>query len=307
MDKFFQGRKMFNAKAAQRFHRKAFFACALCVLLAASLDAQTSSFIATGVKSEALSRSLTRVTWTLPKENPESIRLYRGNVPFYSAASFNDDTLFAVLPPHISEYFDRSANAFSYFYAIIAVFDGVPFELVIPSINATAGLPVASAMSEDIAVPSERNERVYGNRTIPLPPLIDAKTQKLEIPQDIAASEPPKPAFGQNLLAPYIFPQEKTMSPAGENFLLYDIVSLDFAAGNYARALEQLDDLLLVKRSDALTNRAEFYRGECQYFLGDYRAAMNCFLFTKFAHPELSNRWLDSSLDNIEIQKKEGR
>jgi tetratricopeptide (TPR) repeat protein len=309
MDKFFHGRPVFNVKTVRYFRIKAFFACALCVLLAASLDAQTSSFIATGVKSEALSRSLTRVTWTLPKENPESIHLYMGNVPFRNAASLNDDTLFAVLPPHITEYFDKTANAYSHFYAIIAVFDGVPFELLIPSINATSNLPIASAMSQDIVVPDEQNERVYGNRTIPLPPLTDTKAKKFEIPADLieAAPEPPQSAFDQNLLAPYIFPQEQMAPLAGENFLLYDIVSRDFAAGNYARALEQLDDLLRVKRSAALTNRAEFYRGECQYFLGDYRAAMGRFLFTKPTHPELSNRWLDSSLDNMKIRKKEGR
>ena len=315
MDNFFYGLAPLNFKAIQHFRAKALFAPALCVLLAAGLNAQTSSFIATGIKSEALSRSLTRVTWTLPKENPESIYFYMGNAPFRNAASLNDDTLFAVLPPHITEYFDKTANAYLHFYAIIAVFDGVPFELVIPSINATAGLPIPSPMSEygidskDSVLPGERNERVYGNRTIPLPPLTDAKTQKLEFPADLAeaASEPRKNVFDQNLLAPYVFPQEQKASLRGENFLLYDIISRDFAAGNYVQTLEQLDDLLRIKRSAELTHRAEFYRGQCHYFLEDYRTAMKCFLFTKSAHPELSNIWLDSSLDNMQIQKQEGR
>jgi tetratricopeptide (TPR) repeat protein len=282
---------------------RAAFAAVLNALLfalpAPALLSQAASLIVTGVKSESLSRTQTRLSWMPPQENADSVYLYVSSAPIRDSSSLASAELLAVLPPHIAEYVDKNENAPARFYAVIAVFDGVPFELVIPSLNATSGVPALVLQSGGVR--AEQNARIEGYRPVPLPPLAQEGQPSKALDKSVADALPAaKNSTAPKFLAPHIFSQEQTESVSGENFLLYDIVSRDFVAGDYERALEQIGELLRITRSAALTNRAEFYRGECHYFLGNYRAAVKSFLFTKTAHPDLSNRWLDAALDNME-------
>ncbi|GMO46626.1 MAG: hypothetical protein Pg6C_08400 [Treponemataceae bacterium] len=275
-------------------------------------------FIATGISSSAFSSNSARVNWEPPVEAASSFRVYRSTMPIRDTSALNAVNFLGELPGDIKEFVDRGAPTSS-FYAVIAVFNGIPFNIVVPSFNATINPPPRAAETGGgtAALPSVRTgtpgPRVFGNRPMPLPVLAPPQ---IGLPQntpalsknaerDVRALIIPSEKNRQSAQrpAPYVFLQEQIPSKSGENFLLYDIVSESFNAGKYADALNRLDELLLVNRGGELSVRAEFYRGECEYFLGNYKTAVRCFMITKAAFPELSSRWLDAALKEIVISQ----
>jgi hypothetical protein len=285
--------------------RIAYFAAAI---LASSASASfcAEPLLVTGIRSFVFPSSAVRVSWEPPAQNASSFRVYRSGSPIRDSSSLTAEFFLGELPAGVTEFVDRGAPPAS-FYAVIALFEGMPFDIVIPSFNATVGVPlgVSEPGAENAAAagktgipeifPERRQElRTFGNRPIPLPALAPPD---MGIPQNVPV--PAEKSAGP--LSPYIFDHEQTASRSGESFLLYDIVSGPFAATRYAEALSRLDEFLRVNRGQAITARAEFYRGECRYFLGDYRTALECFLTTKPAFPDLSNRWIDASLREIAL------
>jgi hypothetical protein len=265
--------------------------------------------IVTGIRSSALAPNAVRVSWEPPSRAASSFRVYRSESPIRDLSALAVDSFLGELPSGVAEFVDRNAPPSS-FYAVIALFEGMPFDIVIPSLNATVSVPrsVPETGAENTASsgrdagqelrPERRQElRTFGNRPVPLPALAPPG---IGIPQGVPV---PAEETGRRL-SPYIFDHERIASRSGESFLLYDIVSGPFAAGRYEEALSRLDEFLRVNRGQAAAMRAEFYRGECRYFLGDYKTALKCFLTTKTVFPDLSSRWIDAALRETALPGK---
>jgi len=74
-----------------------------------------------------------------------------------------------------------------------------------------------------------------------------------------------------------------------------------FIKRKYKEAQTELLRLLATNRSDAVTSRAFFYLGESYYFSGNYADAVNAFLYAADAYPSLAKKWIDSSLDFMQL------
>jgi TolA-binding protein len=229
--------------------------------------------------------------------------VYRATEPVRNTTALTQQNLAADLPAGTSYYADKVTDAKSYYYAVIALYDGEAFKLIVPSVNATVrSASVVPNSASSLGEAAAQAEKVPGNRSLPLPSLNETPSAKPALTKEssesaLALASPARSAH----LEPYIFPQEQIENKSGESFLLYEIISGAFASKQYDDANQKLTEFLRIKRGAEITQRALFYQGECGYFLGDYRAAVNNFMNTKASYPELSSRWLEASLSEVKI------
>jgi TolA-binding protein len=95
----------------------------------------------------------------------------------------------------------------------------------------------------------------------------------------------------------YVF-SEDTVSPAGgDDYLLFDVLKGAFINKRWSQAAKDLEQFLMQNRSASVTNRANFYLGECYYFMAQYPKALNQFLLLRDSYPALTRKWSKSALD----------
>lgn len=264
--------------------------------------------IVTGISARAEGGRV-KLTWALPETPAAGFLVYRSGRPIRNTGSLTGNNLAATLPGDAAEYSEDLQPKEAVFYAVIAVFDGRPFTLIVPTYNATvrgisASVPGAAASQPAPgAHPPAAEQKIEGIRNLPLPSLSQNEqsgsggiSERDAAEAYLLSQEETNPG-----LSPYIFPQEQNQESTGENFLLYDIVSGLFIRGDYAAAAEKIAEFLQITRSREITARAKFYQGECAYFTGDFRGAVSCFLDVKDAFPELSRRWLDAALGGMSV------
>lgn len=115
-------------------------------------------------------------------------------------------------------------------------------------------------------------------------------------------TEAASPAAQQ--LAPHIFAEDSVSPSGGDEYLLYEVLQRSFVQGKYSSATALLERFLAQNRGTAVTQRAHFYLGQAYYFCGDYPRALQQFLKVENAYPPLAARWIDSSLDLYEPERR---
>ncbi|MBR1912640.1 MAG: hypothetical protein IJ828_09840 [Treponema sp.] len=98
-------------------------------------------------------------------------------------------------------------------------------------------------------------------------------------------------------LEKYIFSEDFSNPQEEDGHLLFEILRTSFFKEKYTDASEQLTAFLSQNRSETIKQRALFYLGESFYFDGNYKNAIQTFLKIYEVYPNLTRRWIDSSLD----------
>ena len=103
--------------------------------------------------------------------------------------------------------------------------------------------------------------------------------------------------YKRDPLPVHIF-EEDLVSPAGgDEYLLFEILKTYFIKKQYTESITALRSFLAQNRTKSVADRASFYLGESYYYTGNFPAALTRFLALEDTYPELTRRWIDSSLD----------
>ena len=103
--------------------------------------------------------------------------------------------------------------------------------------------------------------------------------------------------YKRDPLPVHIF-EEDLVSPAGgDEYLLFEILKTYFIKKQYTESITALRKFLAQNRTKSVADRASFYLGESYYYTGNFPAALTRFLALEDTYPELTRRWIDSSLD----------
>ena len=274
--------------------------------------------IVTGIKAEAGSGKRIFLTWTPPR-NPEpavtSLAVFRTEEP---AAFFSDP---ASLVPIVklakdsASFTDNVPDYKDYYYAVIALTEKGRYDIVIPSVNATVNgvrprLPRKNAAKDTSASVQEKLYPEGAVRETPLPyiDLIESVNENKRTAMGRSARAQARLLAGSaetmhKMLSPYVFEEDLISPDGGDDYLLFDVLKTTFIKRKYADAETELLRLLATNRSEAVTSRARFYLGESYYFRGNYADAVNAFLYAADAYPSLAKKWIDSSLDFMQLPK----
>ena len=76
------------------------------------------------------------------------------------------------------------------------------------------------------------------------------------------------------ILSPYFFEEDLVSPDGGDDYILFDILKNTFVQRKYSDAGTQLKKLVKRNISTSVQNRAYFYIGETEYFLGNYEEAV---------------------------------
>ncbi|MDR2490384.1 MAG: hypothetical protein LBD20_03170 [Spirochaetaceae bacterium] len=243
------------------------------------------------------------------------------NAVLYRAVSpirkFGDLLVASVIKLGVSSPFlDRATAGVPYYYAVVfeedlmngqaSLVPGgnatlIPVELSRdanrPSPAAQAGgryepVPQGAQFSAPPASQSSRFSVIQGGGTVAAPPAAAA------IPYT------PSPPRIPLALEPRIFREDLQKPIAGtDEYDLALVVQQSFSWRNWGEARGALMKLLTAKkRSPAVDARAHFYLGECAYFLGMYREALNEFLSIQAYFPDEAAGWVQACLAKISTQ-----
>lgn len=99
------------------------------------------------------------------------------------------------------------------------------------------------------------------------------------------------------ILSQYVFSEDVVSPAGGDDYLLFDVLKGAFINKRWNQAAKDLEQFLMQNRSASVTNRANFYLGECYYFMAQYPKALNQFLLLRDSYPALTRKWSKSALD----------
>lgn len=192
---------------------------------------------------------------------------------------------------------------------------GTLLEVLIPGVNSTV-IGARSVYYEKKQLSSEKTAakqptiepKTYENgeiRELPLPYvdiLGDGTKHEKTISkktQETASSfiRQKKESVRTKKLSPYIFDEDLISPPGGDDYLLFDILKTTFIKKKYSDAAVSLQKFLAQNRTKETSARAAFYLGESHYFMENYDTAVSVFLGLAETYPQLTNRWIESSLD----------
>ena len=103
------------------------------------------------------------------------------------------------------------------------------------------------------------------------------------------------------ILTPYFFEEDLVSPDGGDDYILFDILKNTFVQRKYSEADAQLKKLVKRNISESVQNRAYFYIGESEYFLGNYEEAVKAFIQVSHVYPLQTYRWINACMDKIEI------
>ena len=289
------------------------------VFISASFAAFASERpIVTGIKAEAGSAKRISVTWTPPR-NPEpagtSLAVFRTEEPVASFSQIASLDPIAQLAKDSASFADSVPDYKDYYYAVVAVTEKGRYDIVIPSVNATvngvhARLPKKNAAKDTSASAREKLYPEGAVRETPLPyiDLIESVNENKRTAMSKSTREQARLLSGsaektREPLSLYVFEEDLISPDGGDDYLLFDVLKTTFIKRKYKEAQTELLRLLATNRSDAVTSRAFFYLGESYYFGGNYADAVNAFLHVTGDYPALAKKWIDSSLDFMQLPK----
>lgn len=257
------------------------------------------------------------ITWTLPEDaNPQiiEINIFRTLKQIKNFSQLKDENPLASLPPDSTGYTDKVPNYRDYFYTVIAKTKKSLETTIIPSENATIR-PVHISLPDPEPKKDTGKEKVQKNypdgtlREKPLPYLdileaknevkIEMSLQAKSVAENLGSDK--NKLKNKNFQKPYIFEEDLISPDGGDDFLLFEILKNSFIRQNYSESQKELLRLSGTKISEEVLNRATFYLGESYYFQGNYQNAVKNFLKVYEVFPELSKKWITSSLDLLEI------
>ncbi|AEE16423.1 hypothetical protein [Treponema brennaborense] len=299
---------------------KKIFSVWFVLLASAALYAQTQRPIVSDIKAEAVSTTAITVTWRLPAAfaKTANVLVYRSTEPIAERETIKRDQPVAEAAPGTTSYRDTLPAYREYYYAVVLkTADGTPYDLILPSVNATiAGVRPENEVQPERIQPESASAREKitdvdpeGLRDQPLPFLnmlprpperstISAETEKAAVSLGSDSAGTPR-------MTPYVFRNDKIKTESGEDSMLYDIIQTYFIPAQYEAAGAAITDFLQIKRSSDVTARSIFYLGETYYYLGDYRDALSAFLNVQDDFPELAARWIQASIEAYAIPESE--
>lgn len=277
--------------------------------------------IATDINTIPAEGGKIKITWSSPASSEPKITgfaVYRDSKQISSYDQLNSQKPVAELASDVNVYFDAVPDSREYFYAVISLTENGAYSIILPSINTTVyGVKTAVSQSakntsgkqppKQETSPLPKTAPSKKMREIPLPTLGLAETPKQKNiigPKALAAAKSlGKDYTGRkNIIEnPHIFEEDMVCPEGGDEYVLFKILKNYFVKNDFQRTVSELTEFLNVHRSDSVTNRAFFYLGESYYFSADYQNALFNFLTVKEQYPALSKKWIDSTLDLIEI------
>lgn len=252
--------------------------------------------------------------WNLPENLSRPLTkllVYRDTQPLSTFEQTKKMTPVAELSPSKTAWQDSVSDFNDYYYAVVCVTDK-PYDIIMPSINATVrGVHLTGTrISKDQVIKREEKKYPAGTlRETPLPYLDildEKKNTELSISKKVS-NEARQLGISVNRrpdpLVPYVFENDLISPEAGDDYLLFDILSRTFIRKRYVEGISELRRLIGTNVSEEVLSRAQFYLGECQYFATDYESAVRSFVRVQNVYPDLTAKWIGSSLDFITIGK----
>ena len=243
------------------------------------------------------------------------------NAVLYRAVSpirkFGDLLVASVIKLGVSSPFtDRAAAGVPYYYAVVFEEDIMNGQAaLVPGGNATL-IPVE--LTREASRPSPVPQSSGRYEPVPQSPLFGApppsQTRRFSVIQGsgtvaappAAAATPYTPSTPRIplVMEPRIFREDLQKPSAGtDEYDLALIVQQSFSWRNWGEARTALMKLLTTKkRSPAVDARAHFYLGECAYFMGMYREALNEFLAVQSNFPDETTSWVQACIAKISLQ-----
>ena len=270
--------------------------------------------VCTAINAKKVGVNKIQLSWNLPEEfNAASIAVFRSTSQIQLTSTISAEKPVAELPAHTTEYTDTLTHFGDYYYALIARDkNGDLFNMLFPTVNATVKAVSLVPPDDYFEVAAEPEEQYVPGflRELPLPYL--DLISDLDIPptkMSAKAKNAGKSLAGKyavkkpKLLNPYIFEQDMVLSPEGDDFFLFESLKNYFIKKDYKGSVKDLREFLSITREPAVMIRAVFYLAESHYYCKNYRKALELFLFVEDELPELSKKWIDSTLDFYEIPK----
>ena len=275
----------------------------------------TTRPVCTSISAQKTAVNKIQICWDIPSEfNAASIAVFRSTSQIQQKSTITAEKPVAELPAHTTNYTDTLRHFGDYYYAVIARDkNGDLYNILLPTVNATVK-PVSLIPPDDYFESAPEPEEQYAPgflRELPLPYLdlisdLDIKATPMTAKANLAAKE----LSGKysvkrpKLLDPFIFEEDMIVTPRGDDFFLFESLKNYFIQKDYKGSVKDLCKFLSITREPQVMTRAVFYLAESQYFCRNYRKALELFLFVEDEFPELSKKWIDSTLDFYRIPEK---
>lgn len=294
--------------------KRIFFCALLLITSVCFVIAQSSRPIVTDICAEGISTTEIYISWKLPSTllpSESSIAIYRTKQKITDITDLKDEVPFVFLPPTTTFYKDNIMTFGRFYYTVlIRLSPEDEFSLIIPGVNATV-FPTSVKLEiskepeakKKTIPPVESTLNSAGVRAMPLPylDLLQQKTESTNISKEIQEEALLLGKTSLEKIEPYVFRNEFNLQATGDSSILQDIVVTQLLTGKYTEAVQQLEEFLRLNRAEDTTSRAIFYLGEAYLFNGNYKEALTQFLKVQKVFPELSNKWIQTTLDAFNL------
>lgn len=286
--------------------------------------AQSSRPVVSEINAIPKSNKTIKLTWKAPQNSSPEITgflIFRDIKPITSSEQLSTLKPLKKLDSETFTYIDTLRDSREYYFCIICTTTNGTYNVILPSVNTTVnGTRVASVNTQNeevITPPSVNNKKTTGPETdasermrdipLPTPGLIEVTKNKQNILGPKAMEQAKQlgskyTGTSNKITKLFIFENDLICPEGGDDYYLFKILKSSFVKKNFKASIDELTDFLSIHRSPEVTNRATFYLGESYYFAKEYEKAVFQFLAVQEQFPELSKKWIDSSLDMITVK-----
>lgn len=263
------------------------------------------------IKAQVANASFISISWKLPDNSDEAIKklwLYRSLQPIQKTSDLKKAEKIAELDFRMSGWTDTLPDYNDYYYAVIAVTKS-PYNVIVPSLNATTNGVHMPAPPEKPAEKIEKPEKIYESGVLRETPLPYLGTENMlntglkeELSKQTIESVKELTYYSEeevDILRPYYFEEDLISPDSGDDFLLFTILKDYFIKRDYKNSIIQLQKLIGTNITDSVQNRAYFYLGEAQYFSGSYEESVRTFVKVSQIYPQQTKKWINSALDRF--------
>lgn len=286
--------------------------------------AQSSRPVVSEINAIPKSNKTIKLTWKAPQTSSPEITgflIFRDIKPITSSEQLSTLKPLKKLDSETFTYIDTLRDSREYYFCIICTTTNGTYNVILPSVNTTVnGTRVASVNTQNeevITPPSANNKKTTGPETdasekmrdipLPTPGLIEVTKNKQNILGPKAMEQAKQlgskyTGTSNKITKLFVFENDLICPEGGDDYYLFKILKSSFVKKNFKASIDELTDFLSIHRSPEVTNRATFYLGESYYFAKEYEKAVFQFLAVQEQFPELSKKWIDSSLDMITVK-----
>jgi TolA-binding protein len=293
--------------------------------------AQEKKALVTGISAYSTSANKIIVSWILPKGNADSVssfKIYRTLKPVTDFSELEFVEPISFLSKYTENYTDSPRTNQEFFYTVVTFVSSVdsanqadffkeenssPVKVVLPGVNATVqGAKVNLSMTKKPSIDlPEKQKKEYPNsmREKPLP-YVDIFEEDAQSKNKLSASSrqnaqsllgKKKKSAKPKVLSPHYFEEDLVSPDGGDEYLLFEILKTSFVKKKYSESVSSLTKFLAQNRTKEVSDRASFYLAESCYYTGDFAQALTRFLSLEDVYPELSRKWVESTLDNFSL------